>query len=572
MRQSACLLALLALTIPAPAQSEVHIAARTDGKEGIGTAADPFDGSTQATFDAVLARLKPATAVYIGAGTFHTKGEASFKVQPNTKIRGAGMEVTRIIQDGTGKTHACVFSGRGGGIEIEDLSIDCGYASQRKVNGEVKCNAAAIHLYGSNLAVRRCMVSNYGSPYDAECGENFAVAIFQGPKADGENLLIEDCVFTGMSPLAPCGASVLTISGGPLKNEVQVPSWARGAVARRNHFTGYHRGCHGITMSGCQGAIVEDNTFEHFMGCCVYQDTWPMRNIIIRNNIMTDIDQGVFLAGDHLDMVNFQIRANVMLLHDGLDLKNIVNGVANTDIPHSLAVGDEIMLRDLKITSGSLKPGVRVFVTAVPNRTSFTYSATKGGKIDPADNATGGFVHPLSYGGQMTPSPEGINAFTGGGKVLHPLKNFLIDRNVIRPYSSDGKARIPSTGIRVRGLENSQVVDNVVFDSGNRRGLVIASPKDFASSVICRDNYNSDNTPALPRDDKGNLAAIAAAGPSPVEFGGRKLSRAVDGAGPAKDHRFPGKPGDYALEGDYLYIYTGDGTKHQWKRVGLADY
>jgi len=111
----------------------------------------------------------------------------------------------------------------------------------------------------------------------------------------------------------------------------------------------------------------------------------------------------------------------------------------------------------------------------------------------------------------MTPSPEGINAFTGGGETVHPLKSFLIDRNVIRPYSSDGKARIPSTSIRVCGLENSQVVDNVVFDSGNRRGLVIASPKGFASSVICRDNYHNDNTRALPRDDKGNLCADALA-------------------------------------------------------------
>jgi len=68
----------------------VYIAARTDGKQGTGTAADPFDGSTQQKFDGVLATLGPATTIHIGAGRFHTKGEASFKVQPDTKIRGAG--------------------------------------------------------------------------------------------------------------------------------------------------------------------------------------------------------------------------------------------------------------------------------------------------------------------------------------------------------------------------------------------------------------------------------------------------------------------------------------------------
>ena len=95
------------------------------------------------------------------------------------------MEVTKIIQDGTGKPHACVFSGQDGGIEIEDLSIDCGFQNQRRVNGVIKCNASAIGLCGSHIAVRRCMVSNYGSPYDDECGENFAVTMCQGPTRIG---------------------------------------------------------------------------------------------------------------------------------------------------------------------------------------------------------------------------------------------------------------------------------------------------------------------------------------------------------------------------------------------------
>jgi hypothetical protein len=488
------------------AQSEIYLSARADGKDGTGSAADPRNAATQAQFDAIFASLKPNTAVHVGAGTYHTKGEASFRLQANMKIRGAGMEVTKIIQDGTGKPHACVFQGNDGGNEIEDLSIDCGFENQRKVNGLVKCNASAIGLCGSHIAVRRCMVSNYGSPYDDECGENFAVTMCQGPETDGVDRVIEDCVFTGMSPLSPTGCSVLTMSGGPMSSKVDVPSWSRGAVARRNHFLGYHPGCHGITMSGCQGAIVENNYFEHFMGCGIYTDTWPMRDIVFQNNIMTDVNQAIFLAGDNWDLVNFQIRGNVILLHDGFDVKSIDKGVVTTDIPHSQMVGNELQFRGMKIAGGSVANERAVFVTSVPSRTTFTYSTAKGGKGDPADRAAGGYIRALHYG-YTTPTPEGINVFSGNGQELHALKNFVISGNVIRPYSSDGKNRLPSTGIRICGAENSQIFDNVVFDAGNHGGLVVASTGKVKSSVICRDNYNGDNTPAPPRDDKGKLLA-----------------------------------------------------------------
>jgi hypothetical protein len=93
----------------------------------------------------------------------------------------------------------------------------------------IKCNAAAIGLYGSHLAVRRCRAFNYGSPYDEETGENFAVGIFQGPEEDGKDLVIEDCVFAGQSPEAPPGCSVLTVSGGPRKPEAATSSTSKRA-------------------------------------------------------------------------------------------------------------------------------------------------------------------------------------------------------------------------------------------------------------------------------------------------------------------------------------------------------
>jgi len=269
-----------------------------------------------------------------------------------------------------------------------------------------KCNAAAIHLGGDNLAVRRCLVKNYGSPYDQECGENFAVSMWQANETDGEDMVAEDCVFTGMSPLSPCGCSVLTISGGPSKSDIQLPNWTRGAVARRNHFMGYHPGCHGITMSGCQGCIVEDNYFEHFMGCGIYTDTWPMRDIILQSNIMTDINQGIFLAANQPTVPTPQQYVQSGLNVNLLDYRNWSTGTRIAQ-PYSLqyTFGLERQLREHYV--------VKLF-----------YIATRGVKLMREQETNYGFLksavdaNPSTYASVLPnlklvssiPAPQSINS------------------------------------------------------------------------------------------------------------------------------------------------------------------
>ena len=258
MQRVAFYLALTTIMLAAKtvfADAEVYVAARADGKDGAGTATDPFNASTQAKFDALFARFGANTTIHLGPGTYHTKGAASFSVKPYWKIHGAGYEVTRIIQDRTGNIRCTVFLGTADGVEIEDLSIDCGFQNQQVVKGKIKANAMAIGIFGSHLAVRRCWFKNYGNPwYDDDTGENFAVFIGSADPANAENLIVEDCIFAGMPPLLPGGqvvfSSVLTLAGGPPKNDLKAGNWARGLIARRNHFTGFHFGCHGITLNG----------------------------------------------------------------------------------------------------------------------------------------------------------------------------------------------------------------------------------------------------------------------------------------------------------------------------------
>ena len=519
-------------------------------------------------------------------------------MKPYWKIHGAGFEVTKIVQDRTGKISCTVFAGAADGAEIEDLSIDCGFQNQQVVNGKIKANAAAIGIGGSHIAVRRCLFKNYGSPYDDETGENFAVFIGSPDPANGENLVVEDCIFTGMSPLLTSGQSVLTLAGGPPKNDLKAGNWARGVVARRNHFTGYHYGCHGITVNGAQGAMIINNVFEHFMGACIYQDTWAMRDMIIADNFMSDVNQGIRLTCDNMN--NFQIKGNIFLMNDGYDLKDIAGGVAHTDIDHSLVAGNVVRIRGAKLARGAVMPDKDVYVASTPTRRSFTYSRTPKSKAETGDNAVGGFVQPLNYQGCMCPAPEAIVVCDSGAKGRRPPTNFNIYRNIIKPYSSDDSSRVPSSGITVGGMKNSQIFDNVVFDSGNHADLIVSSPKGFVSTVICRDNDHPDGTRLVPRDGAlkiipdglldlplcagRNITLTPANGKIRIDAnmtgattGGaaresQRLARQAEAKGPAGSSRCPGKPGDYAVQGQYLYIYTGDGSAHQWKRAALLDY
>jgi len=98
---------------PTPAQAgmanEVWIAVRTDGQPGTGTVADPFDGSTQPQFDAVMNGFYKANrkhlTIHLGVGTFETLGSYVYLAYDPTpgwvaddgwKIIGAGMGNTIV--------------------------------------------------------------------------------------------------------------------------------------------------------------------------------------------------------------------------------------------------------------------------------------------------------------------------------------------------------------------------------------------------------------------------------------------------------------------------------------------
>jgi hypothetical protein len=161
---------------------EVWICHRTDGGSqtafGSGTLDDPFDGSTAAKVDFIMAnRILPGTTVRFGPGTFETHGGVLVAgwFAKNGRIVGSGMFVTtlKLIEvDDIAVPRAIVYHGGGAltNFEISDLTLDAnidGQPNSSKPGGGTfdypRVCVNGINLAGENIQVRRVRIINAGT-------------------------------------------------------------------------------------------------------------------------------------------------------------------------------------------------------------------------------------------------------------------------------------------------------------------------------------------------------------------------------------------------------------------------
>ncbi|MGI8438571.1 MAG: hypothetical protein ACR2NX_16995 [Chthoniobacterales bacterium] len=117
--------------------NSIWIIRRADGREGNGTRTDPYDGGRPERLDALMRLIPPHTRIFLGAGTFITRG---IQAKDGWRIRGRGKEVTTLrLADGTavksGGTNFPIISKYFDGIwlnyfELSDLTLDCNRAHQ----------------------------------------------------------------------------------------------------------------------------------------------------------------------------------------------------------------------------------------------------------------------------------------------------------------------------------------------------------------------------------------------------------------------------------------------------------
>ena len=197
----AALFAFAALTIPCArgaesSRGQVWIAIRSDESPGSGTQADPFDGSGQEKFDAVMNRVPPGTHIHLGPGVFDTRG---VHVKESWHVQGAGKARTTIrLADGVAAEHGSsttvLFNRDWEGfyktVQISDLTVDCNRAAQ-PVFAEGRAGA----LNAITVASRQTRIARVRALGTwADPGEGFPFSVLSSGSTDGSNRIeIDEC-------------------------------------------------------------------------------------------------------------------------------------------------------------------------------------------------------------------------------------------------------------------------------------------------------------------------------------------------------------------------------------------
>ena len=271
-----------------PAQ-HVWVGLRADGLPGTGTQADPFNGSTQTRFDAVMSSIPPNTAIHLGAGTFRTAVARPWLVKPGWVIIGAGMDATTVQLAGNAAnvtSVSCLSSDPNistDNVTISDLTIDCNWPelSQTVVigsNGESKTAVAASYIFGSNNVIERVHYTNaYGSWGNLK--ESFGIAFASPVNSSATGNVIRFC--RADSPHGNYGApfALHGRAGYPITNSMIVSNTAVGI--KDGSTNGFSSG--GANLAYDESCTVEGNIFVDCFGVA-YQDTGTLKNLTVHNN------------------------------------------------------------------------------------------------------------------------------------------------------------------------------------------------------------------------------------------------------------------------------------------------
>jgi len=239
-----------------PPRLDVWIAVRTDGVAGTGTESDPYDGSTQVKFDALMNSFAAYTTIHLGPGTFETRGYSNVALggghptwQPKAgmKILGSGIDVTylKIVNAGSYNNttlenglYFAIGATLGNVVdyfEVSDLTIDSNMAGQPVTPGLGYAHLAcgAIRVTGSYVRIRRVKAINWGT--QTEVLECFVLDAGSADPSLPElvNPIIEGCICVQPHEHNRRETTIVHI-GGSESSADHTMLFSRGPVLRRN--------------------------------------------------------------------------------------------------------------------------------------------------------------------------------------------------------------------------------------------------------------------------------------------------------------------------------------------------
>lgn len=161
-------LILILFLLITPIEADIYIGFRVDNLPGSGTLADPFDGSSQVKFDALMNSAAANTNIHISPGTFLTMGSDAFAPKAGQKIYGSGIGITILKLSGYSINNVkhCHFQQLWtltDGWELHNLTLDGNYLGLAPAGNHVHDTFGGVYVAGNNSIIQNVECINcYG--------------------------------------------------------------------------------------------------------------------------------------------------------------------------------------------------------------------------------------------------------------------------------------------------------------------------------------------------------------------------------------------------------------------------
>ena len=322
-------------------QQNIFLAIRTDAPAGggSGTWENPFyagaptltDSQNADLFDGIMSdpdKVPEGSTVFLGPGTFMTRGSAGWTPNDGLRIVGSGIKVTTIKRVGFSSNVANYAIGDNGsglnGFEAADFTIDCNYAG----GGASDYAAAGISVGGTHVYLRRIRAINFGSDY----GTATNTPVFLAAGDNSENCVIEECIaeLPDTSPSGSIETMTLFALGGTSANPHRFcvirncagrgkgafdPPPAMGTTAQGLQY-------HGIGPGAGIGTLIEGNQIAN-CGYGLKEANGATKDLVIWNNYFRNPYVGIDLG-----VVSYSV-GRISILDNIIDLANNIGALSN---------------------------------------------------------------------------------------------------------------------------------------------------------------------------------------------------------------------------------------------------
>ncbi len=307
--------------LPTSPPHEVWIAFREDGYLGTGTQEDPYDGSTQARFDAVMNGISENTTIHLGPGIFETHGGMVWHPRNNWTISGAGIDATILLQTAIYPGQFQVIAGAYiRNLTVSDLTVDCNYINlsptlndPRKAIGAI----CAVDGYFHDIKVIHAggMIETF----------TLGFALWGVGSIPPSSVLIENCRVEQSGPKV----TAIYASNSQTDNNSDTFPGAGLATIRNCYVEGTGdpiTGGIGFQVNGYQSAVIDNCST---VGCsyAIYRDTLPQAGVTIKNSNISGVVNAIGLVGALAD--NVLIENNTL---SGGDIIVRTDGATNVTI------------------------------------------------------------------------------------------------------------------------------------------------------------------------------------------------------------------------------------------------